>query len=121
MVIAFLRKITLSPNSWYRGYVGFKNNPKIPNSMMSKVNIWDNYEDSLDSKIDVHKGITYDGNFLETTSIIPLTDIPKDWYTYRCVGFDLYHFNDEAIALDFDYAKAEALHLKEQIEEMLRN
>lgn len=81
----------------------------------------DDYSNSLDAQISVHGGITFDGTWKEITSIIPLTDISVDWYKYHCYGFDFNHYNDGPIAMNFEYAKDEALAMKRQIEELIAN
>ena len=53
------------------------------------------------------------------TSIIPISDILADWHTYHYYGFDLNHYNDELIAMNFEYAKQEVLNMKKQIEELI--
>lgn len=79
-VIAFLRHI-ISKNiynqlySHYCGYVGIKDANSLPNSIEGGIDMFDDFEHSLDSKISVHGGITYDNTFSERVSIIPLTDI----------------------------------------------
>lgn len=119
-VIAFLREVGFDDkHRWYCGYVGVKNDSKIPHSIQEDVNMWDNYSNSLDAQISVHGGITFDGKIKENVSIIPITDIPKDWYNYHCYGFDCNHFGDESIAMDFEYVKAEVLSMKEQMEALL--
>lgn len=119
-VIAFLRLVTLDGNNrWYCGYVGVKDNSMLPKSIQGNIDMFDDYPNSLDAKISVHGGITFDGTWHENISIIPLTDIPADWHTYHCYGFDLNHYNDEDIAMDFEYAKQEALSMKKQIEELI--
>lgn len=37
------------------------------------------------------------------TSIIPLTEIPQNWHQYRCIGFDLAHYNDIQNNINTDY------------------
>ena len=67
-VIAFLRHITtkdiIGPSySYYCGYVGIKDSNSLPDSIQRNTEMCDYYEDSLDSKISVHGGITYDNTF----------------------------------------------------------
>ena len=121
-VIAFLKLCTFNDkNTWYCGYVGVKDDSKIPHSIQGDLSMLDDYPNSLDAKISVHGGITFDGTWKETTLIIPLTDIPVDWYKYHCYGFDFNHYADESIAMDFEYAKSEALSMKRQMEELIAN
>lgn len=123
-VIAFLRHITtkgiISPSySYYCGYVGIKDSNSLPDSIQRNTEMLDYYDDSLDDKISVHGGITYDNTFRQNISIIPLTDIPADWYKYRCIGFDMNHCDDELVRNNYDFAKTETMKLKEQIEKLL--
>lgn len=120
-VIAFLRICRIYNREWYCGYVGVKNNSMIPKSIQDTCD-FDNYQNSLDANISVHGGITFDGTWDENTPIIPLTDIPADWYKYHCYGFDLNHFMDDYdICMNFEYAKNEALNMKKQMEELIAN
>lgn len=115
-----MRFVKISDKSgWYCGYVGVKDNSMLPHSVQGDINMLDNYENSLDNKISVHGGITFDGTWDENTDIIPLTDIPEDWYKYHYYGFDLNHCNDKLITKDFNYAKQEVLNMKKQIEELI--
>ena len=123
-VIAFLRRIatrdiTGTTYTYYCGYVGVKDASSLPNSYMNDIAVWDDYDNSLNAKISVHGGITYDNTFRKNISIIPLTDIPADWYKYRCIGFDMNHLDDELIRNNYDFAKTETMKLKEQIEKLL--
>ena len=121
-VIAFLRICGLNNHTWYCGYVGVKDDSKIPHSIQGDLTMLDNYPNSLDAQISVHGGITFDGTWKEITSIIPLTDIPVDWYKYHCYGFDFNHCDDDGpIAMNFEYAKSEALSMKRQMEELIAN
>ena len=119
-VIAFLRLVTLNnENYWYCGYVGVKDNSMLPKSVQADVDMLDCYPDSLDGKISVHGGITFDGTWEIDTPIIPISDIPADWHTYHYYGFDLNHCDDESIATNFEYAKQEVLNMKKQMEELI--
>ena len=126
MIIAFLRHIQGHNMNHYCGYVGVKDSSMLPRS--SQVSTFEDIEndpeyDYLDNSIRVHGGITYDGYFQKETPIIPLTDIPEDWHTYHFYGFDLNHYNDNenGISTDFDYAKNEALSMKQQMEELIQS
>lgn len=121
-VIAFLRLVARDDkHQWYCGYVGVEDDSKIPHSVQADLNMFDDYDNSLDDKIFVHGGITFDGTWKENTPIIPITDIPKNWYNYHCYGFDLNHCNDEPIAMNFEYAKQEVLNMKEQMEKLIEH
>lgn len=91
----------------------------LPKSIQGSIDMLDDYPNSLDAKISVHGEITFDGTWGANIPIIPLTDIPADWHTYHYYGFDLNHCDDEPIATNFEYAKSEALSMKEQMEELI--
>ena len=119
-VIAFLRLISFDNNHrWYCGYVGVKDDSILPKSIQGSIDMLDDYPNSLDAKISVHGGITFDGTWNENIPIIPISDIPADWYTYHYYGFDCNHCDDEKIAMDFEYAKQEVLNMKKQMEELI--
>lgn len=122
-VIAFLRYINKSYdgyNGYYCGYVGVKDNSMLPKCYQnSALEETINGEILLDDLIHVHKGITFIGKFNSSTSIIPITDIPSDYHTYYYYGFDLGHAGDEEIGNDYQYAKAEVLSMKEQMEKLI--
>lgn len=119
-VIAFLRLVNFDYDKcWYCGYVGVKDNSMLPKSCQSSIKVLDDYSNSLDAKISVHGGITFDGTWEMDTPIIPISDIPIDWYTYHYYGFDLNHCNDKPIAMNFEYAKQEVLSMKKQMEELI--
>ena len=126
MIIAFLRHIQGYGKNHYCGYVGVKDSSMLPRSFQDSTfeDIENDPEyDYLDNSIRVHGGITFDGVFPQETSIIPLTDIPEDWHTYHVYGFDLNHNDDNetGISTNFDYAKNEALSMKQQIEELIQS
>lgn len=64
-------------------------------------------------------GITFDGKFDETDSIIPITEIPADWWKYRIVGFDCASFGDTEENCPFEFVKEETLRLQRQMEEII--
>lgn len=94
----------------------------LPDSIQGNINMVNNFEKSLDTHIIVHGGITFDNYFNENTPIIPLTNIPVNWYNYHIYGFDLNHHGDETnkISMNFDYAKKQALSMKEQMESLIK-
>ena len=98
----------------YNGYVGIIDGDSVPLSCQGK----HSYEDSLDSKVDVHGGITFDGKFDETDSIIPITEIPADWWKYRIVGFDCASFGDTEKTCPFEFVREETLRLLKQIDKL---
>lgn len=123
---AFIRKITHSfqnphQNYYYCGYVGIIDDSKIPLSVQADNDF--NNKEALDYKVEVHGGITFDSKFNVITSIIPLTEIPQNWYKYRCIGFDLNHYNDDNnnISTNYDFCVSETFRLKEQIENLIKN
>lgn len=121
-VIGFLRLVGYDDkHQWYCGYVGVEDGSKIPHSIQGDLDMFDDYDNSLDAQISVHGGITFDGKWEENTSIIPITDIPKNWYKYHCYGFDFNHCEDEPIAMNFEYAKQEVLNMKEQMEKLIEH
>ena len=126
MIIAFLRHIQGYGQNHYCGYVGVKDSSILPRSFDAST--FEDIEhdpeyDYLDNSIRVHGGITFDGEFQKETPIIPLTDIPEDWHTYHVYGFDLSHYDDNetGISTNFDYAKNEALSMKQQMEELIQS
>ena len=126
MIIAFLRHIQNSYMNHYCGYVGVKDSSMLPRSFDASTfeDIENDPEyDYLDNSIQIHGGITFDGVFPQETPIIPLTDIPEDWHTYHIYGFDLNHYDDNktGISTNFDYAKNEALSMKQQMEELIQS
>ena len=126
MIIAFLRHINHYGQNYYCGYIGVKDSSMLPKSYQGSTfeDVEDNPEyNYLDDNIQVHGGITFDGVFPQETLIIPLTDIPEDWHTYHIYGFDLDHNDDKktGISTNFDYAKNEALSMKQQMEELIQS
>lgn len=73
---------------------------------------------SLDNRVIVHGGITFDGKFGGAEEIIPLTEIPADWWKYRIVGFDCAQFGDTEENCPFEFVRKEAMRLQEQIERL---
>lgn len=103
----------------YNGYVGIIDGNSVPLSCQGK-HCYEDYDKSLDSKVDIRGGITFDDKFDEQANIIPLTEIPTDWWKYRVVGFDCAHFGDTEENCPFEFAKQEALNLREQIEKLIK-
>lgn len=119
-VIAFLRYINTPYNSYFCGYVGVKDNSMFPKCFQnSSLEETVDGQILLDDLITVHKGITFAGKFDCSTPVIPITDIPSDYHTYYFYGFDLNHADDEKIGNDYQYAKAEVLSMKEQMEKLI--
>ena len=115
----FIRKLNYGPFTWYCGYVGIMCDNIVPISHQGGA-----YgDDCLDTIVTCHGGITFDNYFNRDKLIIPVTEIPNDWFKYRCIGFDLNHFDDEknGISNNFEYAKQEVLKLKEQIDNIIRD
>lgn len=119
-VIAFLRCVNTPYNNYFCGYVGVKDNSMLPKCFQnSGLEETVNGEILLDDLIHVHKGIRYAGTFNCYNPVIPITDIPSDYYKYYYYGFDLSHAGDEEICNDYQYAKAEVLSMKEQMEKLI--
>ena len=86
-LFAFITESPLSHNPLfsggkYNGYVGI---------IEDTTNIVDYTDPRLfdtDYYINVHGGVTFDGTLKPDTFILPLTDIPENWYNYRVVGSD---------------------------------
>lgn len=114
---AFLREVPNENTYHYCGYVGIIEG-NVPLSIQAGADYDD--ENSLDYKVSVHGGITFDkifGEKVKSFPIIPLTFIPFEWYKYRVIGFDLMHHGDVStgISKNFKYAKEQALSLMNQI------
>ena len=75
---------------------------------------------SLDNRVVVHGGITFDGQFGGAEEIIPITEIPADWWKYRIVGFDCAHFGDTEETCPFEFVREETMRLKKQIERLIK-
>lgn len=110
----------------YCGYIGISNeNVLIINNELEKTIDNENKEwlmyDAIADKISVHGGITFTGTFSKKTSIIPISNMPNDWYKYHYYGFDLDHYGDDAsgISTNFEYAVKETLRMKKQLEEFI--
>ncbi len=111
-----IKKIGLE-GGHYNGYVWFS--ADLPDSWQSLASF--DREDVLDNMVDVHGGITFDSHFLEKTSIIPLTEIPVDFYKYRTIGFDCVHAYDTEEEWTFEATRVETLNLYNQIKEIIKN
>ena len=75
---------------------------------------------SLDNRVIVHGGITFDGKFGGAEEIIPLTEIPDDWWKYRIVGFDCAYFGDTEETCPFEFVREETINLQKQIEQLIK-
>ena len=73
---------------------------------------------SLENRVLVHGGINFDGKFGGTEEIIPLTEIPADWWKYRIVGFGCAHFGDTEDNCPFEFVREETMRLRKQIERL---
>ena len=103
----------------YNGYVGIIDGDSVPLSYQRE-----NSNDSrprLDDMVLVHGGITFDGKFGGADDIIPLTEIPADWWEYRIIGFDCAHWKDTEENCPFEFVKEEALRLRKQIEQLIKH
>lgn len=100
----------------YNGYVGFK--ADLPKTWAGSEGIKSNV---LDKMISIHGGITCDSVLLPTATIIPVTEIPEDYLSYRIIGFDTEHRYDTSDEWTFEKTKSETLRLYEQIKEIIKN
>jgi hypothetical protein len=123
---AFLRKNPLygkkhlrsSPCGKYNGYVGIIDRELTPTAPEG---LFGDYITASGGIISVHGNITYDskasGFELPHDGIIPLTEIPHEWWQYQVVGFDCNHWGDTPEKWPFEEVKKETLDLQRQIEE----
>lgn len=110
----------------YCGYVGISNddvsiiNNELLKTMDDETKEWLLY-DAIATKLSVHGGITFHGKFNKNYSIIPIGNIPYNWYDYTYYGFDLNHFGDDinGISTNFDCAVQETLGIQKQLEELI--
>lgn len=100
----------------YNGYVGFSG--YLPESYQS------GYHGYLDDLIDVHGGITFD-RILDfsvpwASERIPILDyeIPTEG-SYRVIGFDTLHINDDQYEWDFEKVENETEYLLNQVEKLI--
>lgn len=104
----------------YNGYVAFDG--ELPLSYQGAALL--EVENPLDDLVYVHGGITYDRpmKISEKTPLIPLTAMPdpETLKKFRVIGFDTLHYGDTKEEWTFEKTKAETLHLKEQIETLLK-
>lgn len=104
----------------YNGYVAFDG--VLPKSCQGS-GTWDDYDNTLDSMVNVHGGITFDYPMVDLlkSPIIPLTPIPdRDTLkTLRCIGFDTLHCDDTREEWTMEATEKETLNLKAQIEKLL--
>jgi len=100
----------------YNGYVGFKAN--LPKTWQSGEPI---EADVLDKMVNVHGGITCDSKLLATTAIIPLTEIPKNYLSYRIIGFDCCHAWDTEENCPISFVKEQTMSLLGQVIEIINN
>jgi len=102
----------------YNGYVGFK--AELPTTWTKLAECSEH--NVLDNLVEVHGGITFDSNNInKLAAIIPLTDIPKDWYNYRIIGFDCMHCYDTEENCPVQYIKDETMSLLKQIQKLINN
>ena len=131
MVIAFLMmnpfhhklyKEEYNEGGEYNGYVAFDG--VLPESFQGS-STWDDYDNTLDSMVHVHGGITFDNPMVALLKepIIPLTPIPdRDTLkTLRCIGFDTLHCDDTREKWTMEATEKETLNLKAQIEKLLKD
>ena len=119
-LFAFITENPLSHNPLfsggkYNGYVG------IIEDTTNVVDYTDPRLFDTDFYINVHGGVTFDGTLKPDTFILPLTDIPENWYNYRIVGFDCNHSFDKNKERPLDYVKEQTMSMINQIEKHLDN
>lgn len=119
-LFAFITENPLSHNPLfiggkYNGYVG------IIEDTTNVVDYTDHRLFDTDYYINVHGGVTFDGTLKPDTFILPLTDIPENWYNYRVVGFDCNHSFDKNKERPLDYVKEQTMSMMNQIEKHLDN
>lgn len=106
----------------YNGYVAFDG--VLPESCQGS-STWADYDNTLDSMVYVHGGITFDHPMVDLLRepIIPLTPIPdRDTLkTLRCIGFDTLHCDDTREEWTIEATEKETLNLKAQIEKLLKD
>lgn len=107
------------PCGQYNGYVGIVDKEHTP-TWHPKA--FGSYVSVSGKIISVHGGITYDssmGDFeIPHDGIIPLTEMPNEWWQYQVVGFDCNHWGDTPEKWPFEEVKKETLHLQRQIEDI---
>ena len=100
----------------YNGYVGIIDGDSVPLSYQGE----NSNGLPLDDMVFVLGGITFDGKFGRAVDIIPLTEIPADWWEYRIIGFDCAHWKDTEENCPFEFVREEAMRLREQIERLIK-
>ena len=119
-LFAFVTEHPLSHKSGFRGgkyngYVGIiEDTTNIPSYTDSRIFDTDYY-------IKVHGGVTFDGTLKSDTFILPLTDVPENWFDYRVIGFDCNHSGDKNKEWSLDYVKEQTMSMMHQIEKHLDN
>lgn len=110
----------------YCGYVGISNNDAsvINNELLKTMNEEDKEQllyDAIASKLNVHGDVTFSSCLTRRTPIIPISDIPNNWYEYHYYGFDLNHLDDDVngVSTDFEYAVRETLNMQKQLEQLI--
>ena len=107
-----------SPCGRYNGYVGIIDRGLTPTAHEG---LFGDYIAASGKIISVHGHITYDSNAsdfkIPHDGIIPLTEIPNEWWQYQVVGFDCGHWGDTPEKWPFEEVKKETLDLQRQIEE----
>ena len=106
------------PCGQYNGYVGIIDRELTPTPHPE---LFGAYISRSGKEISVHGCITYDsymGDFeIPHDGIIPLTEMPDEWWQYQVVGFDCNHWGDTPDKWPFEEVKKETLDLQRQIEE----
>ena len=101
----------------YNGYVGIVDKEHTPTWHPE---LFGDYISASGKAISVHGGITYDSSRADFhfphDGIIPLTEMPDEWWQYQVLGFDCNHCDDTPEKWPFEEVKKETLDLQRQIE-----
>lgn len=95
----------------YNGYVGFSKEIFNPIENLAE-----------EECFDVHGGISFDGNFGPEKEIIPLSEIPFEWWNkekYRIIGFNCAHGYDTESDWPFGEVKEETERLMSQVKALI--
>lgn len=115
------------PIHHYCGYIGISNdNVSIINNKLLKAINDDEVKklleyDAITNKFLSIEMLLFYGKFDKHNPIIPISNIPDNWYEYTYYGFDLNHYNDNKsdISTNFEYAVKETLNIQKLLEELI--
>lgn len=106
----------------FNGYVAFSDILPYEDIFSWPDNLEDGLPDTIDTHLDVHGGITFDGiQNSDAMYMIPLTEIPHpdNFKGLRVIGFDTLHLDDTKEKWDFEAVKKETLRLYDQVLKLL--